>query len=186
MNPQKKVGLVLEGGSMRGMFTAGVLDTFMDEKIRVDGIIGVSAGALFGPNYFSKQRGRALRYNKRFCKDRRNMSFWNFLFTGNLVSKQFAYYDITLKYDLFDNETFMINNTGYFATATNIETGKALPSMSNFFYICEYLDITPEDFFNFDSSRPKEVDMLYNNLNKLSDSQFRNIQEIVADLAKCK
>ncbi|MBP3399320.1 MAG: patatin family protein [Erysipelotrichaceae bacterium] len=125
MNTQKKVGPVLEGGAMRGMFTTGVVDTFMDENIHVDGIIGVSAGALFGPNYYSKQRGRALRYSKRFCKDRRNMSFWNFLFTGNLVSKQFAYYDITLKYDLFDNETFMKNNTGYYATATNVETGKA-------------------------------------------------------------
>ena len=73
-----KIGLVLEGGSMRGMFTAGVLDTFIDENIDVDGIIGVSAGALFGPNYYSKQKGRALRYNQRFCKDRRNMSLLSF------------------------------------------------------------------------------------------------------------
>ena len=62
-----KVGMVLEGGSMRGMYTAGVLDVFMDEDIHVDGIIGVSAGALFGPNYFSRQRGRVIRYNKKFC-----------------------------------------------------------------------------------------------------------------------
>ena len=74
-------------------------------------------------------------------------------------------------------------NPGYI---NNIETGKALPSMSNFFYICEYLDISPMDFFNFDSSRPREIDTLYNNLNKLSDMQFKNIQEIVADLTKCK
>ncbi len=74
-------------------------------------------------------------------------------------------------------------NPGYI---NNIENEKALPSMTNFFYICEYLGITPMDFFNFDSSRPKEIDMLYNNLNKLSDSQFKNIQEIVNDLAKCK
>lgn len=121
----KKVGLVLEGGSMRGMFTAGVLDTFMDEEIKVDGIIGVSAGALFGPNYFSNQKGRALRYNKRFCKDRRFMSFLSFVLTGNLVNKQFAFYDVTKKYDIFDNETFMENNTGYYATVTNVETGKA-------------------------------------------------------------
>ncbi|MCI7523534.1 helix-turn-helix transcriptional regulator [Roseburia hominis] len=74
-------------------------------------------------------------------------------------------------------------NPGYI---NNIETGKSLPSMTNFFYICEYLEITPMDFFNFDSSRPKEIDMLYNNLNKLSDSQFNNIQEIVNDLVKSK
>ncbi len=121
---QQKIGLVLEGGSMRGMYTAGVLDTFMDEQIEINGIIGVSAGALFGPNYFSKQKGRVIRYNKRFCKDRRYMSFWNFLTTGNLVSRDFAYYELTTKYDIFDNETFMKNNTGYYMTATNVETGK--------------------------------------------------------------
>ncbi|MBE6155301.1 MAG: patatin family protein [Firmicutes bacterium] len=120
-----KVGLVLEGGAMRGMYTAGVLDTMMDNKINVDGIIGVSAGALFGPNYYSNQKGRVLRYNKRFCKDRRYMSLLNFVFTGNAIGKKFAFYDVTTKYDLFDNDTFMKNNTGYYVTATNVETGKA-------------------------------------------------------------
>lgn len=72
-------------------------------------------------------------------------------------------------------------NPGYI---NNIETGKALPSMTNFFYICSYLGITPMEFFNFDSPRPKELDTLCNNLNKLSDSQFQNIKEIVNDLAK--
>ena len=57
MEKSCKVGLVLEGGSMRGMFTAGVLDTFLDENIELDGIVGVSAGAVFGPNYYSKQKG---------------------------------------------------------------------------------------------------------------------------------
>lgn len=125
MSESKKVGLVLEGGSMRAMFSAGVLDTLMDENIIVDGIIGVSAGALFGPNYFSKQKGRALRYNKNYCKDKRFMSFRNFLLTGNLVGKQFAFYDMTTKYDIFDNETYMQNNTGFYATVTNVETGDA-------------------------------------------------------------
>ena len=120
-----KIGLVLEGGSMRGMFSAGVLDTFLDENIHVDGIIGVSAGALFGPNYFSKQKGRALRYNKKYCKDLRFISFTSFVLTGNLVNKQFAFYDVTYKHDIFDNETYMKNNTGYLATVTNVETGEA-------------------------------------------------------------
>lgn len=131
MKKDKKIGLVLEGGSMRGMFTMGVLDIFMDNNIPVDGIIGVSAGALFGPNYYSRQRSRALRYNQRFCKNPRFMSFWSFLFTGNLVNKQFAFYDVTLKYDLFDNETFKENNKGYYAVCTNVETGQA-----------EYLEMT--------------------------------------------
>ena len=120
-----KVGLVLEGGSMRAIFSAGVLDTFMDEDIKIDGIIGVSAGALFGPNYFSKQKGRALRYNQRFCKDYRNISLLSFFLTGNVVNKKFAYYDITTKYDIFDNETYIKNNTGYYAAVTNIETAQA-------------------------------------------------------------
>lgn len=121
----KKVGLVLEGGSMRGMFTTGVLDVFMDEDIKIDGIIGVSAGALFGPNFYSKQRSRALRYNKRFCKDPRFISIWSFLLTGNLVNRKFAFYDVTYKYDVFDNETYVKNNTGYYATVTNVENGEA-------------------------------------------------------------
>lgn len=121
----QKVGLVLEGGSMRAMFTMGVLDVFMDENIEVDGIIGVSAGALFGPNYYSKQRSRALRYNKRFCKDPRFISIWSLLFTGNLVNRKFAFYDVTYKHDVFDDETFKKNNKGYYATVTNVETGKA-------------------------------------------------------------
>lgn len=119
-----KVGLVLEGGSMRGLYTAGVLDVFMDEGIEVDGIIGISAGALFGPNYFSKQRGRVVRYTKRFCKDPRNKSMLSFLLTGNVINKKFAFYDVTLKHDIFDNETFMKNNTGYYAAVANVETGK--------------------------------------------------------------
>lgn len=119
-----KIGLVLEGGSMRGMYTAGVLDTFMDAGIKVDGIIGVSAGALFGPNYFSNQKGRVIRYNKKYCQDRRYMSFWSLLTTGNLINRDFAYYELTTKRDIFDNETFMKNNTGYYLTVTNVETGK--------------------------------------------------------------
>ena len=120
-----KVGLVLEGGSLRGLYSAGVLDTFMDAGIEINGIIGVSAGALFSPNYYSKQKGRAIRYNKRFCNDKRYMSIESYLKTKNLVNKQFAFYDVTLKYDIFDNETFMKNNQGYYVTATNVENGKA-------------------------------------------------------------
>lgn len=120
-----KVGVVLQGGSMRGLYSAGVLDVMMDHQIEVDGMIGVSVGALFGPNYFSKQRGRALRYNKRMAKDLRFISMWSFLFTGNIVSKGFAYYKMTYHIDPFDNRTFRKANKDFYATVTNIETGKA-------------------------------------------------------------
>jgi len=120
-----KVGLVLEGGALRGLYTAGVLDTLMDNNIEIDGIIGTSAGALFGVNYFSNQRGRVLRYNKKYCNDIRYISKLSLLFTGNIVNKQFAYYTITKKLDVFDNETFKKTNKDFYATVTNIETGLA-------------------------------------------------------------
>ena len=120
-----KIGMVLEGGAMRGMYTAGVLDVFLDKDVKVDGIIGVSAGVLFGVNYCSKQRGRAIRYNKRFCKDKNYMSLYSLIKTGNLVNKQFAFYDVTSRYDVFDNYTYKKNNKGFLATVTNVETGNA-------------------------------------------------------------
>ena len=67
-----------------------------------------------------------------------------------------------------------------------IESGKSLPSMSNFFYICEYLDISPMDFFNFENPRPQELRKINFYLSKLSNSQFKNIEEIVIDLANIK
>lgn len=119
-----KVGLVLEGGAMRGMYTAGVLDILMENNINIDGIIGTSAGALFGVNYFSNQKGRVIRYSKRFCKDIRYISKTSYLLTGNIVNKNFAYYKVTNKYDIFDNDAYIKNNKEYYATITNIETGE--------------------------------------------------------------
>ena len=120
-----KVGLVLEGGAMRGMFTAGVLDVFLDNNINIDGIIGVSAGALFGVNYFSRQRGRVIRYSKKYCNDLRYISIPSLILTGNIVNKNFAYYKVSLKLDPFDDETFIKSVKDFYATVTNISTGKA-------------------------------------------------------------
>lgn len=119
------IGLLLEGGAMRGMYTAGVLDVFLDNQIEVDGIVGVSAGVLFGVNYLSKQRGRAIRYNKRFAKDKRYMGVSSLLKTGNIINKDFAYYDVPFNLDVFDQETYGKSDTDFYATITNIETGKA-------------------------------------------------------------
>ena len=120
-----KVGLVLEGGAMRGMFTAGVLDVLLDEQIHIDGIVSVSAGALFGVNLLSKQRGRALRYNKQFLNDPRYIGLKSWLTTGNVVNREFAFYDVPFKIDIFDNETFKQSQTDFYATLTNVETGEA-------------------------------------------------------------
>lgn len=120
-----KIGLVLEGGAMRGMFSAGVLDIFLDEQLHFDGIIGVSAGALFGVNLLSKQRGRALRYNLRFLNDPRYMGWRSLLTSGDIVNKNFAYYQVPFQYDPFDNETFKQSPSDFYATVTNLETGLA-------------------------------------------------------------
>ena len=119
-----KIGMVLEGGAMRGMYTAGVLDTLMDNEINIDGIVGVSAGALFGVNYFSNQKGRVLRYNKKYCGDKRYISIRSLILTGNVINKKFTFYKMTKELDPFDNETYIENNKIYYATATNVETGK--------------------------------------------------------------
>lgn len=121
---KQKIGLVLEGGAMRGLYTAGVIDTFLDKKIDVDGIIGVSAGALFGANYFSKQKGRALRYNKKFCKDKRYISINSLIKTGNIINKKFAFYTITNELDPFDDNTFIKTNKDFYVVITNVETGE--------------------------------------------------------------
>ena len=89
-----KTGLVLEGGAMRGMFTAGVLDVLMEHNIQLDGAIGVSAGAVFGCNYKSHQIGRTIRYNTEYCNDKRYAGFGNLLRTGNLYSEQFCYHTV--------------------------------------------------------------------------------------------
>lgn len=119
-----KIGLVLEGGAMRGLYTAGVLDEFMKNNIVVDGIIGVSAGALFGANYFSNQLGRAIRYNKKYCKDKRYISIKSFLKTGNIINKDFAFYKVTNELDPFDDEEFKKCNKDFYVVITNVLTGK--------------------------------------------------------------
>lgn len=127
-----KVGLVLEGGAMRGVYTAGVLDVFLDEKIKIDGIIGVSAGALFGVNYASKQKGRTIRYNKNYIKDKRYISIRSLIKTGNIVNKDFAYYKIPFELDKFDEKEFEKSKIDYYAVITNVETGEGeYPKITN-------------------------------------------------------
>ena len=120
-----KVGLVLEGGALRGIYTAGVLDVLLKSNIKVDKIIGVSAGALFGVNYKSNQPGRALRYNKKYCNNKNYMSYYSFFTTGNIVNREFCFDKLVNELDPFDYETYSNNNIDFYATVTNLETGKA-------------------------------------------------------------
>ena len=117
-------GLVLEGGAMRGLFTAGVLDVLMESGIRFDGAIGVSAGACFGCNYKSGQIGRVIRYNKRFARDPRYCSFRSLLLTGDLFSADFCYRELPLELDAFDAAAFEANPMEFHVVATDCATGR--------------------------------------------------------------
>ena len=119
-----KTGLVLEGGGMRGLFSAGVMDVMMETGIRFDGIIGVSAGAAFGVNYKSGQVGRALRYNVDYCQDKRYCGIGSLLKTGNLFNTEFCYDEVPLKLDVFDFDAFERDPTAFYITCTDVERGK--------------------------------------------------------------
>ena len=121
-----KKGLILEGGAMRGMFTAGVIDIMMENQILFDGAIGVSAGAAFGCNYKSEQIGRAVRYSMKYCNDRRYASIENLIKTGGIYSADFAYGKVPLEYDIFDFDTYEKNPMEFYTVCTNIENGKAV------------------------------------------------------------
>ena len=118
-----KTGLIMEGGAMRGMFTAGVLDVLMENGLVTDGAIGVSAGAVFGCNYKSHQIGRVIRYNTEYCNDKRYASFKNLVKTGNLYSEQFCYHTVPEKLDPFDAKTFAENPMDFFVVCTDVRTG---------------------------------------------------------------
>ncbi len=121
-----KKGLVLEGGAMRGMFSAGVIDVLMENGVEFDGIAGVSAGAVFGCNYKSKQIGRTIRYNMKYIKDPRYCSFRSLIKTGDLFGRDFCYNKIPNELDVFDNDTFIKNPVKFYVVATDITTGKAI------------------------------------------------------------
>lgn len=121
-----KYGLVMEGGAMRGIFTAGVTDVLMENGIEFDGSVGVSAGACFGCNYKSKQNGRVIRYNLRFCKNKSYCSWHSLITTGDIFGAEFCYHTIPEKLDPFDNEAFENNKMDFYVVATDINTGKAV------------------------------------------------------------
>lgn len=142
-----KTCLVLEGGGLRGIYTAGVLDEMFKDKIKIDAIIGVSMGALIGINYKSKQPERAVRYNLRYCNDKRYMGLRSLLKTGNIANKEFAYYKIPNELDKFDYDTYKKTKTKMYVTVTNLETGEA-----------EYIEIKDAkdniEYFRATSSMP--------------------------------
>ena len=131
MTARDKIGLVLEGGGVRGIYTAGILDVFMENGLLFDGVIGVSAGAVHGCSYLSQQKGRSLRYYKKCCGDPRFMGLRSWLKTGDIVGADFCYHELPDKLDIYDHEAFLRCGIPFYVTCSNVETGEA-----------EYLQIT--------------------------------------------
>ena len=120
-----KKGLVMEGGAMRGMFTAGVTDVLMEHQIEFDGAVGVSAGAVFGCNFKSKQPGRVIRYNAAYCSSPQYAGLGSLLKTGDLFGEQFCYHDVPEHLDPFDYDTYRENPMEFYVVATDANTGEA-------------------------------------------------------------
>lgn len=120
-----KIALVLEGGSFRGQFTAGVLDVFLENGIAFDVCYGVSAGTLNGLSFKSRQIGRANRVNLAFRDDKRYMSMRNVASTGNIVGYDFLLGTVQNEIDPFDEDAYVANPMPLLATVTDVMFGTA-------------------------------------------------------------
>ena len=144
----KNIGLVLEGGAMRGLFTAGVIDVLMENGVDFPAFVGVSAGAAFGCNYKSRQIGRALRYNKRFCRDPRYCSFRSLFKTGDVFGAQFCYHEVPNTLDTFDVKAFDENPMAFYLVASDVETG------TPFYKKIDHADDTAYEWIRASASMP--------------------------------
>ncbi len=118
-------GLVLEGGGMKGVYTAGVLDFFLDKNLEFKNVYGVSAGACTMSSYISKQRGRGRDTMIDYLEDKHYMGFYSMLTTGDIFGVNMSY-DLVPNYlNPFDFDTFNKYEGNAIAVVTNIETGRA-------------------------------------------------------------
>ena len=148
METKEKIGLVMEGGAMRGLFSAGVADVLIEEGIVFDGLVGVSAGACFGCNVKSGQTGRTVRYNMKYCRDKRYCSFSNLLKTGDMFGVDFCYRQIPFELDPFDMEAFKKNPMEFYVVCTDVKSGKPL------YKKCENADENDLLYFRASASMP--------------------------------
>ena len=130
---KEKTGLVLEGGGLRGIFTAGVLDFFLEKNIEFDNCIGVSAGACHACSYLAKQHKRAFNVSVDYLNDKRYCTLYSLIKTGDLFDVNLVYNEIPNKLNPIDNETFKKNKTKFQVVITNCETGEAeYPEVKDF------------------------------------------------------
>ena len=118
------IGLVLEGGALRGLFTSGIVDVLLENNIKFDAAVGVSAGVIFGTNLKSCQKGRGIRYNLKYSDYWRYKSFRSLFLTGDLFGAEFCYHKLPKELDIFDNETFREDPMDFYAVVTDVESGK--------------------------------------------------------------
>lgn len=119
------VNLVLEGGAMRGQFTAGILDYFIEHDFWAEQVIGTSAGALCGFNYVSGEFGRTCYINTKYCTDWRYLSLKSFVKTGNAYGYEMSFDLIPNKLEPFDYDAFRASPIKLTTVASNLETGEA-------------------------------------------------------------
>lgn len=119
-----QAGLVLEGGGMKGAYTAGVLDFFLEKDMEFSSVYGVSAGAVHMCSYLSKQKGRSIRISTKYGADPRYCSIASLLLTGDLFNVKTCYDTVPNKWEPFDHETYESYKGKAYAVVTNIETGK--------------------------------------------------------------
>ena len=148
MSGMRKTGLVLEGGAMRGLWTAGVTDVMMEHDIWPNGVIGVSAGAAFGCNYKSRQIGRAIRYNMHFSKDPRYSGIRSLLKTGDYFNAQFGYHVVPYVHDIFDTAAFEQNPLEFTIVCTDVETGQAV------YHVMDHVDYNELEWLRASASMP--------------------------------
>ncbi len=117
--------LVLEGGALRGMFTAGVLDVFLEQGIEFSYVNGVSAGSLNGINYLSKQNGRSRDVNLNYVNDPRYLSVRNIVSNGGIFNFKFLFGELSDELVPFDARTFFASRQRFEVVATNCRTGQA-------------------------------------------------------------
>lgn len=153
----------MEGGAMRGLFTAGVTDVMMENGIKFDGAVGVSAGAAFGCNYKSGQIGRSARYNIKYCNDKRYCSLWSLVFTGNLFGADFCYHQLPEKLDVFDNDAYNKNPMEFHIVCTDVLTGKP------FYKNCEKADAKFPEWVRASASLPLVSEIVEVDGHKLLD-----------------
>lgn len=143
-----KKGLILEGGALRGIYTAGVLDAFLDNNINFDGVVGVSAGAIHGASFLSKQKGRSLKSTADWCWSPKYMGWGSLFFTGNYFNSKFCYEKIPNELYPFDHKTFNDNPSDFYVVCTDARTGEPV------YHLCPDLEYKNLKYLQASASMP--------------------------------